>query len=224
METAFQSYSRVLGIPLLAVALIATAPLVLESDGPFHQWAGLDFSYLVVPLVLFGALALASRLALLAQLTRFGAGLVWNVQLAGRAQHIPLLVVGHRLFLGLGWMALVYGMLASVPQLTATVSAHPDFPKLTGAEPYLAAFSSLSLWAILLLAPFVLANSVAEVWPREVGVVGFPVSRLIAFGAVYLLLADGGLFSTALDLSGTLSLVAFGFAFGLSYLASCCER
>lgn len=220
METVIQQHSRFLSIPLLAVALIATAPLVLESDGPFHQWTGLDFSYLVVPLVLFGALALASRLALSMQWTTLGPRLVWDVQIAGRQQRIQILPVGQKLFLGLGYVVVVYGLLAAVPLLPATLSAHPDLRDLTGAEPYLGAFDSLAQLAVFLLVPFVIAQALTQVWPRVADIVVFPQSRLLVFAVAYVVLADGGVFSTALELTGSHILIALACALGVSYLSS----
>ena len=216
MATATRSYTRLLSTSVVAAALAAGAPALLGSDGPLYQWTGLDFHYLSPPLMLFGILLLVSRLVLWAYLAP---RLLWRPLIPHRPRRIPIFTMAQRLLADTGWIILISGLLASVPRLTATISAHPGSADLTSATSYLGAFDSLSLWAILLLTPVAIVRAVSEVFPRIGSTAGPPWSRIVALGVAYLLFVDGGVLSVALDFGGSSVLVTLAIALVLSYLA-----
>ena len=216
MATATRSYARLLSTSVVAVALAAGAPALLGSGGPVHEWTELDFHYLSRPLMLFGILLLVSRLVLWAYLAP---RLLWRPLIPHRPRRIPIFTMAQRLPADAGWIILISGLLASVPRLPATISAHPGSADLTSATPYLGAFDSLSLWVIVLLTPIALVRAVSEVFPRIGSVAGSPWSRIVALGAGYLLFVDGGVLSVAFDFSGSSVLVPLAVALILSYLA-----
>ena len=146
--------------------------------------------------------------------------MVWRPVVAERQHRIAVLSLTQKLLADSAWVALVFGLLASVRHLPASISAHPSAPDVTSAETYLLAFDSLALWAILLLAPFVIARAAAEVWPRLSRTIRLPVFYLVGFGVAYVLLANGGVFSVAFDFSGSRVLLGLGLALGVSYVAS----
>ena len=217
MAIAKRSFRRLLITSVLAVGLVVGAPALLGSGGALHQWTGLDFGYVARPLALFGILLLLSRIVLWVYLAP---RLVWRPVIAHRPRRIPMFTMAHRLLADSGWIALISGLLASVPRLPATISAHPQSADLTSATAYLEAFESLSLWVIFLLAPFVIVRAATEVLPRLGIIVGSPRSRIVALCMAYLLLANGGVLSAAFDLSGSAVLVVLGAALGVSYIAS----
>ena len=220
MAAVASPHMHLLSTSLLGVAVVAGALLLLGTAGPFHEWSGLDFSYLTFPLVLLGVLVLLSRVALWSQGTRLARILIWQPAVAGRQHRIDVLLVAQSLLVDSAWVALTAGLLASVGNLTATVSAHPDTPDLTSIESYLRTFDSLTFWAVLLLAPFVIARAAATVWPRIARAMSLPVGHLVAFGVAYVFLADGGIFSTAYDFPGSPALIGLGLALAFSYTAS----
>ncbi len=216
MATATRSYTRLLSTSLVAVALAAGAPVLLGSGGPLHEWTELDFHYLSRPLMLFGILLLVSRLVLWAYLAP---RLLWRPLIPHRPRRIPIFTMAQRLPADAGWIILISGLLASVPRLPATISAHPGSADLTSATSYLGAFDSLSLWVILLLTPVAIVRAVSEVLPRIGGIAGSPWSRIVALAVAYLLFVDGGVLSAAFDFDGSSALAALTVALFLSYLA-----
>ena len=216
MAIAKRSFRRLLITSVLAAGVAAGAPAFFGSSGALHQWTGLDFGYLVRPLALFGILLLLSRLVLWVYLAP---RLVWRPVIAHRPRRIPMFTTVHRLLADSGWIALISGLLAAVPQLPATISAHPQSADLTSATAYLEAFDSLSLWVIFLLVPFAIVRAATEVLPRLGIIVGSPRSRIVALSVAYLLLANGGVLSAAFELSGSGILLALGAALGASYVA-----
>ena len=220
MAVASPPHNRLLIEALLAVGVAAGAFLILGSGGPFDQWTELDFHYLVQPLVLFGSLLLLSTLALWIQWMRLAPLLAFSLVIAGRPQRVSLLPVTQKSLLGAGWVALVSGLLASVPKLPETISAHPEAPDLTSLAPYLQAFDSLAIWVIVLMAPFIVVRAATEVWPWLGIMVVPPWSRLAVFGAAYVMLSGGGILSVALDFPGSTVLLLLGIAVAISYVAS----
>ena len=217
MAIATRSYSRLLLTSLAAVVLTVTASALLGSGGPLNQWTGLDFHYLQRPLMLFGILLLLSKLLLWVYLAP---RLLWRPLIPHRPRRVPVVTMTQRLLADSGWIVLIAGLLGSVSRLPATISAHPQSADLTSAAAYLEAFDSLSLWAIVLLAPVAIVRALSEAVPRLVSIAGSPWSRIAAFGVAYLLFADGGVLSAAFDLAGTSVLLTLTIALGLSYLAS----
>ena len=224
MAVAFRPYSHALGVLVLLVTVVVVAPLVLRTNGMLHQWTELNFSYLVIPLVLFGILLLFGRLlALLAHRTPLTERLTWYILIAGRRQPVPMLPIAQMVFSGYAWVALFSGALVAVARLPRTISAYAGVPDFIAAEAHLALFDSLAFWVVPALTPFVIARAASQVWSRIEDVIGFPVRRLIAFGGAYVLLAEGGVLFTAFELPGSRILLALGFALGLSYVASMLE-
>ena len=213
------SHVRTLAASLLAAAVAFGALALLGTSGPFHQWSGLDLHYLAIPLALASVLLLLGEVALWGQGTRLASLLTWQVMLAGHQHSLPGLAIAHRLLSDLAWVVLAAGLLASVPQLPGTASAHPSVPDLTSVEPYLQRFDSLVAWAILLLLPFVIARAAAVVWPAVGRAIRLPAGHLVTFGFAYVLLGDGGVLSTAFDFPGSMVLLGLGLALGISYVA-----
>ena len=211
---------RLLTTSLLALLVAVGASALLGTGGTFHQWSELDFHYLTLPLVLAGVSLFLSRLVLWARRTRLDALMIWRLVAAKRQHRIAVLPVAQSLLADLGWVALVWGLLGSVSRVPATVSAHPSAPDVTSAEPYLRAFDSLALLAVLLFALFVIARAAGEVWPRLNRNISVPVSHLTGFGIAWILLADGGIFSVAVGFSCPRVILGLGFALGISYVAS----
>jgi len=89
---------------------------------------------------------------------------------------------------------------------------------------HLMAFDSLATLGIILLLPFVFLRAGAEVWPVILQVFRFPNVRLVAFGTAYVLLADGGILTVALDVVAPKLLSGLGMALGFSYGASLLRR
>ena len=210
---------RTLGASLLAAAVAFGALALLDTDGLLHQWSGLDLHYLAIPLALASVLLLLSEVALWGQATRLAPLLTWQTMLAGHQYLIPVLTIAHRLLSDLAWVVLAAGLLASVPELPSTASAHPSVPDVTSVEPYLRPFDALVAWAILLLLPFVIARAAAVVWPAVGRAIRLPAGHLVAFGFAYVLLGDGGVLSTAFDFPGSMVLLGLGLALGISYVA-----
>ena len=213
------SHVRTLAASLLAAAVAFGALALLGTDGAFHRWSGLDLHYLAIPLALASVLLLLGEVALWGQGTRLASLLTWQVMLAGHRHSLPGLAIAHRLLSDLAWVVLAAGLLASVPQLPGTASAHPSVPDLTSVEPYLQRFDSLVAWAILLLLPFVIARAAAVVWPAVGRAIKFPAGHLVAFGFAYVLLVNGGVLSTAFDFPGSIPLL--GLRDRLGYFLCC---
>ena len=213
------SQVRALGTSLLAAAATFAALALLGTDGAFHRWSGLDLHYLAIPLTLASVFLLLSEVALWGQGTRLASLLTWKTTLAGRQHSLPVLAIAHRLLSDLAWVGLAAGLLASVPELPSTVSAHPSVPDVTSVEPYLRPFDALGTWAILLLMPFVIARAAAVVWTAVGRAFKFPAGHLVAFGFAYVLLVNGGVLSTAFDFPGSIPLLGLGIALGISYVA-----
>ena len=125
-----------------------------------------------------------------------------------------------RLPLDLGRMVLALGLLASIPRLPSTISRAAGGSDLTSLSAHLQAFDSLAALGVYLLLPFVFVRAAAEVWPVIFQIFGFPIVRLVALGAAYVLLADGGILTVAFDSEGSRLLWGLGIALGFSYGAS----
>ena len=203
----------------LSALLMVGAGALLGTDGPLHAWSGLDFHYLSLPLVLVGALLILGRTAQLLRATSLGAAAVRRVSIAGSERVVALLPLADRLLTDAAKIAMVWGLLASVSQLPDTVAGHPSGPDVASLAPYLLAFDSLAVWSVFLLAPFAVMHSGSRDWQEIARFSRLPSSRLFAFGVAYVLLADGGMLTVALDFSGTGLLLGLGFALALSWAA-----
>ena len=230
MTNVSTSHSLLLEASLLGAVILAAWLLLGGPGGPVAAWTDLDLHYLALPVALGCGLMLLNRLLLLARLTAFGRDAVARLIAVGDERGVgrrllasaPLALT--RLPLDLGRMVLVLGVLSSVSNLPATISARPGGPDLTSLPAYFEAFDSLGVWGAIILLPFALVRAATEARPAMFKVFRFPLARLVAFGAAYVLMADGGVLSVAFDLQGSMVLLGFGLALGLSYGASTLRR
>lgn len=195
----------------LASMLIAVASLLLlGTDGVVHTLSGLDFHFLVSTFVAFGLLTLLSRLAVLAQRRKLGPRILRFASSSGVIQRQAKLrwpknvfPVARRLLADLGWMALLVGLLGSVPDLVIAVSGRPNGPELTSVGPYLEVFGPLSIWALIFLAPFVIARAVSVIRPTVGQAIKFPWLRLLVLAASYVALSENGAIMEAFGVNGS---------------------
>ena len=225
--TDADTYRRLpLNISLLCAVLLAAWMLLAGPDGRLAGWTGLDFHFLVFPITLGGGLLLLNRLLLWATRTSPVRRIARRSTPTGNEESVrqrllaaaPFVVT--RLPLDLGRMALALGLLFSVSLLPAAISERPGGPDLTSLKPYFESFSSLAVIGVFLLLPFVFVRAAAEARPSILEIVKFPRAGLIAFGAAYALLSDGGVLSVAFGLQGSKALLGLGLALGISYGAS----
>ena len=225
--TNADTYRRLpLTISLLCAGMLATWLLLGGRDGPFARWTGLDFHYLFLPLALGGGLLLLNSLLLWAGLTRPAQRIAGRLARAGSPESpgsrllavAPLVV--RRVPNDLGRMVLALGLISSVALLPATLSQRPGGRDLNFLTEYLEVFTSLAVWGIFLLLPFVLVRAIGEERPVLLEIVRFPRKSLITFAAAYVLLADGGVLDVAFEVQGSGVLVALGVTLGIFYGAS----
>lgn len=200
-----------LSAALLAGGTVAVPVLLWGADGPLSRWSGLDLSFLALPVLLVGvSLTLAA-------FTQSSTG----KQLAARAglHQEAALSSSHRLLTDLSWMALVLGLMSSL-------STWPDLTseQRSVASHYLGAFDALAYWGVLILAPFIAGRAIALFRPSVGTIIGFPWTRLAAFGLAYALVGRDGALSAAFGMSGTWPLLAFAVALMLSHTASAVRR
>ena len=205
---------------LLVAAIVAGAPTLLRTGGPLHEWSGMDFHYLTLPVLLVSLLVFLSRVVLLARMTKFATLSVPLPVVAEQQSTIGMISTAQRLLADSAWVALAWGALSSVPHLPGTFSVHPSLPDINSAAAYLEVFDSLAIWSIVILTPFVIARRAAEVWPRLSRTAQLPVALILGFGVAYVFLADGGVASVAFGFPGSRVLLGLSVALGLSYTAS----
>ena len=220
--------------PALAAALLAggaVAALVLlgDADGLPSRFFRMDMGFLALPAASCAFLIGLGRLALWLNGSEFAARVTLRLPAGPKGtRSLPLaatLLPAHRALTDMGWAALGLGLVSAVPELPEVVSAHPWSPEIASLGRYLGGFESLALWGVLLLAPFIAARALAEARPNAGGdAVRVPRGRLTAFGAAYVLLTDGGALDTAMGLDGSLALVCFSAALGISYAAPLARR
>ena len=227
MKTFAIADIKLIAIPLALAGIIVGSILLLGSDGPVHQWTGLDFRYLTGALTVFGLLMLLGNLAGLVQrrsLSRRLIGLssrlgVWQERGDLRwAEYV--LPVAQRLLTYAGWTALLAGFLGSMPNVAGTMSGHPFGSELGHFSPYLEAFGPLSSWTVIFLAPFIAIRAAAVIWPVVGQVVKLPWVRLLALASSYVALAENGVFSVAFEFSGSGILPWLALTLILSYCGS----
>ena len=211
---------HLLATSLVAAVVVIGAPITLGTGGLLHQWSGLDFHYLTLPVVLIGVLLFLNRIVLGAQGTRLAESMVWRPVVAERQHAIDVLPVAQSLLAGAAWIALVWGLLASVGHLPATISMHASARDVASAEEYLTAFDTLALWAVLFLAPFAIARAASAFWPDTGRVLWFPKRRLVLLAVGYVLISDNGVLSTWLEVPVAQFGVVLTLAVALAYVAS----
>ena len=230
MADAVKKRQFPLTIAFLLVFILSTWLLLAGPDGRLDRWTGLDFHYLIFPVVLGGSLLLLNRAFLWIDLPAVGQRITGKLRLAedGAGVRNSLVeaapTVATRLPLDLGWMVLALGLLASISQLPSTISRGAGGGDLASLSAHLEAFDSLATLGIFLLLPFVFLRPAAEVWPVIFQVLRFPRVRVVAFGTAYVLLADGGILTVALDVEAPKLLSGLGMALGFSYGASLLRR
>ena len=220
MKTATPSRPRLAFNSVLLVILVMAVPLLVGTGGVVHSWSGLDLHYLSLPLILAGVLSLLGHMAFWVQRTSLGARMVVQRVCLGEQRQVAVLEVAGRLLVDSAWLALTWGLLASISRIPSTISAQPSGVNVTTAASYLQAFDSLAIWAVILLFPFIIARAISQVWPRVRRSLRMPASRLAVFGLSFVLLTEEGVLHEAFDISGSGVLVGIGVALGLSYAAS----
>ena len=153
MNSTAPSPSRIVFSLLPPLALAIGAPAFLATGGGFHNLSGLDMHYLRQPLAMAGVLWLIGRLVSWAGHTRLATVFVLQSEAGGRRLRFSLLPVAQSLLVHSAWIALLWGLLASVPSLPDTIYNRPGGPDLMWATKYLAAFDSLAFWSVVVLAP-----------------------------------------------------------------------
>lgn len=226
MSEAVKNRRLPLTTAFLLVVILSTWILLAGPDGWLDYWTGLDFHYLVFPVVLGGSLLLLNRMFLWIDLPAAGQRIARMIGLTNDDAGVrnALVEAGPsvltRLPLDLGRMVLALGLLSSIPKLPSTISRAAGGGDLASLSSYLEAFDPLATLGIFLLLPFVLLRAAAEAWPDILQVLRFPGARLAAFGTAYVLLADGGVLTAAYDLEGSRILLGLGMVLGFSYGAS----
>ena len=206
-------------------ALIVAASLFfLRTDGMVHRLSGIDLHFLVSTFVAFGLLTLLGTLAFLAQRRKLGPRILGFASRNGVFQRQAKLrwpkdafPFAGRLLTDLGWMALLVGLLGSIPDLASAISGRPNGPELTGVGPYLEVFGPLSIWALIFLAPFVIARVVSVIRPEVGQAVKFPWLRLLVLAASYVALSENGAIMEAFGVNGSGILPWLTFTLLLSY-------
>ncbi len=220
---------------LLATALaagvgIAAAVLLLQSGGLFHYWFGLDFYYLVPPLVLSGLLILAGRLMLFPTVRAVGIRFpVLSKQVgmgpnAGRPLLDIVLPAARRLIADLGWLVLLTTVLQFLALLPSVLASELESPDLTSLIPYAPVFDRMALWAVVFVVPLISVRVASEVWPVVRSIAKFPHTQLIALGVAYVSLAGSGVMSTALQFSDSQVLLGIAAAASIYHIASTLRR
>ena len=202
-------------MPALRAAIIGTASVLLFSGrGYVFQWTGLSFPYLVAPLLASATFLLAADWT---YWLRAGAGLralLLLTGIRGRSNHRDRfrrrLVVDalRRLLRGAAGLALLYGILTSVPLVAGTLASDPRFDVLDSALPYFTVFRDMAPWALALTAPLVVFHAVGRAW--------YVTEYALVFSTPWLLLGILGALYGSLAPNGALYL-AFGFD-GSSFL------
>ena len=175
-----------LAAALLAIGALMALVLLWDADSLLSRLMRLDLSFLAFPLAWCGVLLAIGRFALWLRSTELAERVTWRLRVGGGTPRvIPLtavLPVAERLLTDLAWAALGLGLLLSVPTLPGVVSGHPWTPDIASLAPYLGGFSSLAVWSIFLVAPFIAARAVAEVRSPVREIVDFPWVPLSVFG------------------------------------------
>lgn len=213
---------------LAAVVAVSCFPL-LATDGWVFRQSLLDFHFLTWWIFLICALLILGRAAAIFQevlLARLNAVATQSDDdaeaVAGRAigQRAKLAAAFQALAEGLALTLLASAIIAAVPKVPIIFSARSGGFDLASLQPYLEVFDSLLLWAIAVLAMFVVARSAKEIWPAYRNCWEFPRRRLLVLTAMYILLADDGLFFVALDLSAGPLVPLLALAIALPFLSS----
>ena len=215
---------------LAAGAAIAAVIVLLQSGGLFHYWFGLDFYYLVPPLVVSGLLVLASRLMLLPMVRAAGVRLPvlskpigWG-PVPDRPWMDIVLPAVRRLTSDLGWLVLLTTVFQFLALLPGTITAEFARPDLSSLQPYATVFDRMALWAVVVAVPLMALRVIAEVWPLVGSILRFPHTQVIGLGAVYVLFAGAGVIATALQFSDSRVLLGIVAAISIFYCGSTLRR
>ena len=218
-----------LAFPLIRTAINVGGSLLLFSSwGYLSTWAGASFSYLIWVLVPFSVLLLASDL--MYWLGR-GSGLRLLFFLTGigeasteqdRERRIFAVLLAQQLLRNSAWVFSLYGALAVVPRVGASLSSRLD---LGGLLPYLDVFRDLAPWATVIVIPLAIARIAGNLWrPVIKDILPVPWWRLLGLASLYILLAPEGLLSVSLDFNSAGLLLPTAIALGLSYVGEALLR
>ena len=199
---------RLMAAPLPRVLALGIAYVLLSDGGVLSVAVAFDGTETL--------LATAAILAL-----SYGALVVRNALRS--ANQRPRLAKGLRvqlLALEAAWLAVALIAVARLPSLVTPVltgeyDMHPNV-----AASYLESFDALtSAAALAILLPFVLVRTLGVFQPSVEKVFGFPTGRLAALGAIYVVLSDDGVLSTALGVSVSHAWELLSMSLALSYAA-----
>ena len=124
----------------------------------------------------------------------------------------------------IGWIALVLGIMLSLPGLADRVPAFQEGGALAAAAPYLDILDTLALWSIILLCPFIIIRAIAAFRPAVGEVFGFPTGRILLFALALIVFSDEGVPATASDFPMPPLMPAMAAALLISYLTLVLRR
>ena len=212
---------------LASTIIVAGSLLLLSTDGMVHRLSGIDLHFLVSTFVSFGLLTLLGTMAGLAQRRKMGPRILGFASRLGVIQRQAKIrwpkrafPVAERLLTDLGWTALFVGLLGSIPDLPSAASGRPNGSELTSVRPYLEVFSPLSTWALIFIAPFVVARAVSVIRPEVGQAIKFPWLRLLILAGSYAALSENGAISKGFEVDGSGILPWLTLTLLLSYCGS----
>ena len=193
-------------------AVVLAAAYVLLSDGGLLQRA-FEFPGTLILVLLAIAMALP-------YLSNVGRKFV-SMELPRRATISANAVL---LVSDIGWMALVIGIMLSLPGLAGGIPEIQEGGTLESVAPYLDLLDTLALWSVILLAPFIVIRIVAAFRPTVGEVVGFPMGRIILFALSLIMFSGNGVPATASSFPIPNLMPAIGAALVVSYLTLVLRR
>lgn len=123
-----------------------------------------------------------------------------------------------------GWMALVLGIMVSLPGIAGEIPALQEGGALESVAPYLEILDTLALWSAVLLVPFIIIRVIASFRPVVGEVFGFPMGRIILFALALISFSGNGVPATASGLPIPELMPAMGAALLVSYITVVLRR
>ena len=161
--------------------------------------------------------ALAMALPYLASVLRIVAALPLP-----RRSLVPVRVI--LLLSDCGWIALLLGLMVSLPSVADGLLEGRHRDTLEHLGPYFEILDTLAFWSIILLVPFILIRAVAAFRPAVGDVFGFPMGRIILFALALIGFSDNGIPATASEFPIPKLIPAMGAALAFSYLTLVLRR
>ena len=205
------AYRNAWELPRRRLIVLAVLYLLLADNGLLTLVFGFS-SGLLLPV-----LSLAVALPFFSSLVRQGAT-VAPPRWANLATRVILPIFG------CAEVALFLGVMVSLPGGIGRIPLERYGAALETFGPSIQIFDTLSLWSVVLLAPFILVRVVAAFRPAVGEVLGFPIGRLNLFALALILFSGNGLLTVAVGLELSHVLLAVGMALVLSYLVLVLRR